>query len=146
MNRVKITDNFYLDEFIDPATYAARGTSSIELLDMRIVMGIQYLREQSGRVITINNWATGGQYKESGLRRFDTKTGAKWSQHKYGRAIDTKWQGWTIKQAFDFVVSHQNYLIDRQLITTIENISATPTWLHLDCRYTGMDKFKIVNP
>ena len=63
MNRIKITDNFYLDEFIDPITYSERGERSIQLMDMRIILAIQHLREVINKPITINNWASRGQFR-----------------------------------------------------------------------------------
>ena len=146
MTRVKLTHHFFLDEFVCPEIYSARGGQSAQMIDMRIIMAAQYLREQLGKPITINNWWNGGQYHESGLREFNTRTGAKWSQHKFGRAIDVKVAGMTPREFYAAVMSHENYLIENQLVTTIENIASTPTWVHLDCRYTGLDKILIVNP
>jgi hypothetical protein len=40
--------------------------------------------------VTVNNWYWGGAFSESGLRDPNTKTGAGVSQHKYGRASDSK--------------------------------------------------------
>jgi len=113
---------------------------------MRIIMAVQYLREKTGLSITINNWATGGQYKESGLRRMDTTTGARWSQHKYGRALDLKVSGKSPKEVHAIIHEHSKYLVDNQLLTTVENVNATPTWTHIDCRYTGLDRILVVNP
>lgn len=146
MTRHLLTEDFFLDEFMCPEKYSQYGKNSVRLLDMRIVMGMQYIREQSGKSITINNWWNGGSLDERGLRLFKTKTGASDSQHKFGRAVDSNMSGFTIKEYFDFVMSHEKYLIENQLITTIENISFTKTWLHTDCRYTGLDNILIVNP
>jgi hypothetical protein len=40
----------------------------------------------------------------------------------------------------------EQQFIDAQLLTTYENIAATPSWLHIDCRWTGLDKLLMVNP
>ena len=146
MKRVKLTDNFYLDEFVCPEIYSARGGQSIHLLDMRIIMAVQYLREQIGKPIKINDWWSGGHYHESGLREFTTKTGARLSQHKFGRAVDIKVSGMTPREVYEVVMQNEEYLIEHQLITTIESLASTPSWLHIDCRYTGLDKILIVNP
>jgi hypothetical protein len=68
------------------------------------------------------------------------------SQHKFGRAIDIKVSGMTPREVFAIVKAHEDYLIENQIITTIESLSMTPTWLHLDCRFTGLDRFLIVEP
>ena len=146
MTRYKLTDNFYLDEFICPGIYSTHGKRSVIFMDMRIVTGLQYIREQHGKPIKVNNWWDGGSLDERGLREFKTITGAKYSQHKFGRAVDSNATGLTTKEYFDLVMSHEKYLVDNQLITTIENIASTPTWLHCDCRYTGLDHILIVNP
>jgi hypothetical protein len=144
MNRIRVSDNFFLDEFIDPRIYSQRGERSIQLIDSRIMFAAQYIREQSGEFMTINNWARGGTLRERGLRLAGTNTGALWSQHKYGRAIDINIGSWTAKQMFDFVMSHEKYLVQRQIVTVIEDIRDTPRWLHMDCRYTGQDKIVII--
>jgi hypothetical protein len=152
MNRIKITDNFYLDEFIPPEIYSVRGASSIELLDIRIIAGVQFIREKaeakygSGVSFTVNNWFNKGTRHESGLRLPNTRTGAKWSQHKYGRAVDIVPKGLSVAQLFEIVKENERYLLDSGFITTVENIAFTKTWLHVDCRYTGLDSLRIVNP
>lgn len=146
MKRIEATPNFFLDEFIDPSTYASRGEKSLSLMDHRIIVFAQWLRETLGKPITINNWATGGQYRESGLRTFNTNTGAKWSQHKYGRAIDIKCKDATPNQIFAILKAHESYLIQSQICTTIENLEFSKTWIHCDCRFTGKNEFLIVNP
>lgn len=145
MTRVQLTENFYLDEFIDPATYAKFGSRSISFIDIRLVEGIQFMRNHMGS-LTVNNWATGGQYKLSGLRPFDTKIGAKWSQHKYKCAADVKSSKYSPAELFAFLREHEELYIKNQWVTTVENIKATPTWLHCDNRFTGQDSFLIVNP
>ena len=50
-----------------------------------------------------------------------------------------------IKEVYDFILHNQDKYFGIGL-STIENIEHTPTWLHLDCRLTGLEEFKIVNP
>ena len=143
--RYQITENFNLDEFIHPDYMRKFGKNALWFIDHRIVTIAQELRTDLGVPITINNYETGGQYKSSGLRVQSAKIGAKYSQHKYGRAIDCKFKGVTIQEAFDFLMHNQGKYFNLGL-TTIENIEHTPTWLHLDCRLTGLTEYKIVNP
>ena len=146
MKRIKVNDFFYLDEFIPPEIYSVRGAKSIALMDDRIIEGVTLLRKYAGVPFVINNWQAGGKFDESGLRLQNTRTGAKWSQHKYGRALDIKPKGMTIRQLFAILKAHEDEFIEKKLITTVENIDKTLTWLHIDCRYTGLDKFLIVDP
>jgi hypothetical protein len=143
--RYRITDNFHLDEFVHPDYHNKFGANALWFIDHRIITVAQELRDDLGVPITINNYMTGGQYKSSGLRTQGSKIGAKYSQHKYGRAIDCKFGGMTIKEVYDFILHNQDKYFGIGL-STIENIEHTPTWLHLDCRLTGLEEFKIVNP
>lgn len=132
---------FVIQEFVSPEIYKLRGEKSIELVDSRIIKVANGLREYFKVPITINNWHEGGQYKESGLRDFSTTTGAKFSQHKFGRAIDCKFQGLDPKDIRKTILNNQKYFLELGL-TCIE--ADTPTWVHIDCRYTGLDKILIV--
>jgi len=133
---MKISKDFDVREFIDPISYAARGNRSYELIDIRIVQCVQLLRDLVGSPIVVNNWHIGGHYEESGTRQFKTSTGAKYSQHKYARAADVKVAGMTPAAVRALIKDHWEEF--RALgLTTIEK--DTPTWTHMDCRYTGME-------
>lgn len=53
------------------------------MFDKRVLKGADKIREKYG-VVTINT----GSLKECGLRSMDSKTGAKYSAHKFGRGLD----------------------------------------------------------
>lgn len=131
-----MTKNFSVKELVPPDVYSIRGEASSQLMDIRIVNVAQYIRDKIGKPIIINNWSSGGQYKESGLRNFLTSTGAKFSQHKFGRALDLKVVGMDAEDVRNWIRSNWNELKAIGL-TTIEK--DTPTWIHIDCRYTGMN-------
>jgi hypothetical protein len=65
---MKVSKNFELQEFVDPVTWMIRGQKSVELIDSRLITLAQFMRDYFKVNVTINNWQTGGQYKESGLR------------------------------------------------------------------------------
>ena len=142
---MKVSENFDLREFIPKDIYEAFGDRSIMFLDKRIIDIVQALRDITGKPVTINNWHTDGKYSESGYRKPDTKTGAKYSQHKFGRAADVKVAGMTPKDVVDIILKNQKFFVDLGL-TTIENVEHTPSWTHLDCRWTGIKKINFVNP
>lgn len=146
MKRVRINDYFFLDEFIPPEIYSVRGSRSIQLMDDRIIEGVTLLRKYAGVPFIINNWANGGKRDESGLRLPNTRTGARWSQHKFGRACDIVPRGMTVRQVFAILKAHEDEFVSKGLITTVENVDITKVWLHVDCRATGLDKFLIVDP
>lgn len=144
MKRVRISEDFYLDEFIPPDIYNERGAKAISLIDVRIVMAAQYLRGIIDKPIICNNWWRGGQFRERGLRRGDTKTGARWSQHKYGRGLDFHVIGMTPQQIQSVILQSEEMFISHQWITVMEDVRDTPTWVHIDCRYTNSEKITIV--
>ena len=145
MDRIKVTANFYLDELVPESILAARGEKALQLMDMRIIHAAQFIRDELGETVYINNWFQGGNLDECGLRTFGTKTGAVYSQHKFGRALDLHSPA-GVKAMLEVVKKYEKSLILDQLITTVEDISFTPTWLHIDCRWTGLDKLLIVKP
>lgn len=132
-----LTKNFRIEEFVYPEIFKQYGEKAQWFIDKRIVQAAQLLRDKVGRSITINNWHSGGKRVESGLRMFDTDTGAKFSQHKFGAAADLKIEG--VNGAFmsgeemrDIVKLYWPDL--KGLISTIED--DTDGWLHIDCRWT----------
>jgi hypothetical protein len=131
--RIKVSDNFFLDEFINPNDYAKYGAKSIALVDNRLFKIAQYFRTELGLPVTINNWYTGGQYKESGLREQNTTTGAKLSAHKNGLAIDIKVKGMSGQQMYAWAKSRAKELYELG-VRRIETPTLTPTWLHLDLK------------
>lgn len=131
-----MTKNFSIQELVPPEIFSERGNAASQLMDISIVNVAQWLRDKTGKPITINNWSNGGQFKESGLRNFVTSTGAKWSQHKYGRALDLKVEGIQAEEVRQLI--RNNWTTLKAIgLTTIEK--DTPTWVHIDCRYTGME-------
>ena len=145
MSRIKVSENFYLDEFIQPNIYKKFKAKSIWFLDIRLIRIAQLLRDITGRAVTINNWYTGGSYKDSGLRMLSGGIGATYSQHRYGRAIDVKVEGLTISELLDVIVDNEQAFRNAGL-TTIEDIKYTPTWMHLDVRYSDNQDILYVRP
>lgn len=133
---MKVSKDFELREFVDPVTYMIRGEKSIELVDNRLITLTQFFRDYFGVPTTVNNWHLGGQYNESGLRTWLTKTGAKYSQHKYGRAADLKLQGLDPEEVRQEI--RRNWPKFKTVgLTTIEK--DTPTWNHISVQYTGLE-------
>jgi hypothetical protein len=135
--RIKCTANFYQDEFVYPG-------GDFNLMDSKIILVAQWIREQLGKSVTINNYATGGKYKESGLRDINTKTGAKKSAHKEGKAIDIKVSEMTAKEFWDWCMDRQMELYAMG-VREIEHWEDTPTWTHLSTRGNHL-AIKVIRP
>lgn len=134
--------NFEIRELVPPDIFQAMGDRSWELLDARALMTLQTLRDELGPIL-VNNWHVGGSFSESGLRSATTTTGAKYSQHRFGRAFDCKFKSVSPREAYEYVMANPQAF---PRLTTLENIEATPTWLHFDCRNHSRTGIWIVNP
>jgi hypothetical protein len=134
---MKLSKNFWLHEFVPPDIYEHMGTSSIWLLDMRIVRVCQLVRDRFAVAVTVNNWMEGGKRYQSGLRGHRSTVGARYSQHKYGRATDILVEGHEPQELRGDI--RKNFKLYREAgLSTIEK--ATPGWVHLDTRHTGLDE------
>ena len=60
-------------------------------------------------------------------------------------AIDIKISGLTPQEIYAHILKNAKTFMDLGL-TTLEDIRDTPTWNHLDIRYTGLSEIKIVRP
>lgn len=137
---IKVSNNFYLHEFVSKEIYASWGKRSVWFLDQRLFLLAQFFRDRFGQT-TIN----GGQYNYSGFREPECTIGGKLSQHRFGRAIDLKFKEITVQEVYKDVIN--NYDLYKKFgLTTLENIDATPTWLHVDLRNTNKEELLIVNP
>ena len=136
-----ISKNYDIREFVPPAIYQQFGGSSIWFLDQRIVLFAEWLTEYTGRKAVVNDWHNGGQYHGSGFRE-PGSIGASRGQHHYGRAADFKVQGQDPEVLRDEIRRNFKALNQRFGITTIEK--DTPSWLHVDIRWTGRpDLFEV---
>ena len=136
--RVKVSKSFFADEFLHP------DETDINKIDLRLIEVAQWLRDTLAKPVTINNYATGGQYKESGLRSLTTTTGAKKSAHKEGKAIDIKVKGKTAKDVYEFCLKHSDVLYSMG-IREIEDSRYTATWTHISTR-GNWERIKIIKP
>jgi hypothetical protein len=124
---------FALNEVVYPGAIQARGEQAWQLMDDRILRGADWLREKFGPCV-INGKFGGKGFTESGLRDPFTKTGAKFSQHKFGRALDLKFMKVTCTEVYDYIIRNPTEARANG-ITTVEDIRDTKgQWLHVDCR------------
>jgi hypothetical protein len=124
---------FALNEVVYPGAIQARGEQAWQLMDDRILRGADWLREKFGPCV-INGKFGGKGFTESGLRDPFTTTGAKFSQHKFGRALDLKFLKVTCTEVYDYIIRNPTEARANG-ITTVEDIRDTKgQWLHVDCR------------
>ena len=130
--------NFAIHELVDPETYKIFGQRAWEFFDPRLLKLIDKLRDTYGPA-TINNWKWGGKFKWSGLRTSKCKIGAKYSQHRFGRAADLKFRNVTPQEVRGYIKTDPYF---DSILNCVEN--GTPTWLHVDVR--NCEPIKWINP
>jgi len=118
---------FQLSELVDPILLTQYGDKCWNFLDARMLWTIDQLRLKFGMCI-INGVYQGRRYTESGLRRFDTPTGAKMSAHKLGKGFDLKFTGSTA-EGIRLDMQANPKLDAYKFITRCERDTS---WLHID--------------
>jgi len=142
---MNLSEHFRVEEFVTPTIFNAYGEASKWYIDVTVVAFMEEIRERFGKPVNVNDWYRDGHLQERGHRLPDTTTGAWYSQHKFGRACDFHIDGITPDQIFNDVLQNQQLYLDFG-VTTIEDVAMTPTWIHLDCRWTGLETIKVVQP
>ena len=144
---MKLTENFRLEEFVPKSIYHNYGEKAIWFIDPRMIQFAQYIRTHFDARVMVNNWHCGGKNHNRGYRKPGTSVGSSLSQHKFGRAIDFNVVGYEPAEVVEWICDRWEMLCGpKDLITTIEDVEYTPTWVHVDCRWTGMDEVLMVKP
>lgn len=129
---------FTAEEVVPKLTHTmlkAAGVDPFLLIDPRLLIVADRLRERYGKLI-INDWTFGGELELSGWRPGDCKTGAKYSQHKFGRAFDFHPQEATVEEIrHDLLVRP-----DRRCYEFISAVEKDVAWLHIDVRNNNTGK------
>lgn len=139
MNRIKLTKNLFLDEYVPEQLYRKfeqKPHILIGLLSQELVNADQKLRDKFGAV-TINNWWFGGKRIWSGIRTPDSPDYSLTSQHSFGNASDKIFKDVTPEEVREYIENNWQSLG----ITCIEkNVS----WVHSDIRWWPYNELLIV--
>lgn len=151
MQRIKITQNFYLDELVPPSTYFLTDDRGKSIIENDAIHCMQLLRSLKGSSIGCNSWwrlyedlhekgdmtineiieyieASRKVSKWSGYRPPHCTVGAKRSMHREGKAYDPKGDQ---MQLFEIVRKNAKDFYKAGL-RRLENPSITKGWLHMD--------------
>jgi len=142
---LKVSKNFIIQEFVPENLYNIWGNKSIYFVDKRCFKIAQFIRDRFNKTTTINNWYFGNTLNNRGFRMPNSTVGGTLSQHKFGRAIDFNVDGMSSKEIFEDIKNNKE-LYFNNFITTVENVKYTPSWIHLDCRFTNQKELIFVNP
>ena len=129
-------------EFVPPLVYTTlikRGLDPIFLLmDNRIIEAYKRLKTKFPDLY-VNNWHhDNGTLSQCGFRD-SVSTGAVFSQHRYGRALDLHTTVTELAAVREEILKNWK---DYPEITTMEDPQDTPGWIHIDCRFQ-LDSSKI---
>lgn len=133
--------HFLTRELVDKETFATFGESALMFFDVRLLKTIDGIREHFNKPITINNWHVGGPYDSRGLRRPADKTGADYSQHRFGRAVDFNVREMSADEVRKYIIAHQNEFPFNEICAMELDVS----WVHIDFRnisHNGIYLFK----
>lgn len=134
--------HFIIEELVPPAVFNVLGDTAWDLFDEKAIITLDQLRDYFGPIV-VNNWHSGGQYKESGYREATSTTGAQKSRHKAGMAFDCKPVRCTPQSMHAEILNNSKKF---PYLTTLEAIESTPTWVHFDTRDNGIPGIRIVKP
>lgn len=137
--------HFKLYELVGPDLYNEykhRPDYLWRKLNANVLEAADIIREFYGKPVIINNWYNGGRFKESGMRNPLTTTGARFSAHKFGLALDLKLDV-PISKIHDDIRNNRLPKRFYELVNVVE--LNTPTWLHLAFENTGKDGILWVN-
>lgn len=131
---------FSIKELVSPIVYNKWGEKAWMFFDEDVLRELDYIRETFGSPIIINNWASGGNLKQCGLRSNMDEISLK--KTNYGTLYLS---GHTMCKAFDLHSSFGNHrklyehiydLIKNKKLKKfkrLENFNNTITWVHCDC-------------
>jgi hypothetical protein len=122
--------HFKIHELVPPKIYTLRGEKAWELIDIKLIILIDAMRDEFGSA-TINNYFTGGDRQWSGLRTSESPHYSPTSQHSFGRAADLIFKDVTAEQV------RQSMLANRVKWNTIVpsiTLEQDVSWVHVDVR------------
>jgi len=136
---VYVCRHFKIYELVPEYIYRSFHSRSWVLFDERILKTIDRLRERYGTLV-VNTWYWRGNSQYRGWRPQDCKVGAKFSQHKFGRAIDLIPKYVTasgIREDIKCDPFHKDF----EYITCVED---NTYHLHIDCRNYDKNKYGLL--
>lgn len=134
--------HFIIQQLVSREIYEALGDKAWDLLSPNLCITADQLYEHFGRY-TVNNWHTGGKFSQSGLRDANSMVGAPLSRHKKGEALDAK----PLDVTPQFMHAEIIRLKDKfPLLNVLEDIAATPTWVHCSVQAIQVPRIRIIKP
>jgi hypothetical protein len=138
--RLKVSDHFYLDEFIPPSLSEEEG---LKLIDSRLFLIVETLRVKMGVPLLINTWYNGGNRQWSGIRTPESPYYSKYSQHTCGCAVDIISHHVTTPELIQHIKDNYDEIYKGLGLRRIE---LGVNWLHIDLKDTNNDQLYFFIP
>lgn len=121
--------HFEIHELVPRHIYKLRGEKAWQLLDDRLLLTLDLLRERFGNMI-VNNWKWGGDREWSGLRTPESPYYSPTSQHTFGRAADIIFKEVSAAAVRGEILR----AVNDPIFNSIRSIEMDVSWLHFDVR------------
>jgi hypothetical protein len=130
---------FKLQDFVPRHIYNQCGNCGWELLDERLLITMDRMRDVYGPML-INDWAYGGEHEWNGLRTPECPFHNGFSQHAFGRAANIRFENFDIAEVKNDILNG-SALKEFEYITTI---MTGDDYLHVDVR--NGERFTVLLP
>lgn len=124
--------NFRIEELVPEDVYNLRGDKSWELLNPRMLVSVQELREYLNKPVILNNWDNDGDRHNQVFRTADYYDRLSFSQHLLGNAADPFVPGVEAEELRQIVISRKK----KGKLEYVTGMEDGVNWLHIDCRAT----------
>ncbi len=138
--------HFKIHELVPKRIYTARGEKAWALLDSRLLLLIDAMRDEFGRA-TINDYQFGGKREWSGIRTLESPDYSPTSQHSFGRAVDIIFNDISAPDVRKAMTANPDKWLGICDSISMEDLKdGKPiSWVHVDVRnsYKGINLFNV---
>ena len=140
-----ISEHYDIRELVAPTIYnhPTIGDRCVNFIHPNVPITLETLVIGLGEKPTVNNWHTGGSFKNSGLRDWHFPIGAPYSSHYCGNTFDMRCKKVTPQTTYKYILDNQDKF---PYIIRMEHISKTETWNHIEVGGKRIGEIKIFNP
>lgn len=131
---------FGIKELVSKAVYNKYGEKALMFFDEDVLLDLDTIRLNFGSEIIINNWASGGNLSQCGLRENTSqivkdntsKNNIYCSAHCMGKGFDLHAKNGKNELLYNVVLTLIQ-LKKLRKFRRLENFKNTGTWVHVDC-------------
>lgn len=136
-------EHFKVHEVVPQHVYEDRGEKGFQLIDDRVLIFADYLRDKFGSVV-INDWWWGGKNQWRGFRTAESPYYSQYSQHTTGRALDLIFKHTTAEEVRQWLKNNVDQWQEETGIMSV-TVELETSWLHFDLR-NNEDGYNSFNP